>query len=340
MVAEMKAAFYDAPHKISVHETRKPEPGPNEVVVRMGACGICGTDQHIYEGDFFPTYPLIGGHEMAGEVAAIGEGVDNIKVGERVAVDPSIFCGYCFFCQRAQGNHCLHWNGIGVTRNGGFAEYVLAPKANIYPIGEMPFEVAAFIEPISCVVYGLQRLQIPVGHNVLIYGAGTIGLIMLQLARHAGASQVTSVDKKPEKLALAERLGAYETVQAGDKADDHLREISSLGFDVVIDCTGIPSVVEHMFTHVRDEGKLLFFGVNPKQATIKVSPYDVYAKDLEIYGSFALRYTFHQAISLLQGGAVKVEPLLAERLPIDRFPDALKMAGSGDMLKVQIQPQQ
>jgi len=335
----MKAAFYEAPHKVDVHEAPRPEPGKDEVVVRVEACGLCGTDQHIYRGGFLPHYPLIGGHEMAGEVAAIGEGVDNIAEGQRVAVDPGVFCGYCFFCQRAQGNHCLHWSSIGVTRNGGFAEYVLAPKANIYPIGDMPYEAAAFIEPISCVVYGLKRLQIPVGANALIYGAGTIGLLMLQLARHGGAGQVVSVDTKPEKLELARKLGATATVQAGDTADDELRQLSELGYDVVIDCTGVPSVVEHTFTHVRDEGKLLFFGVNPVEAAIKVSPYDIYKKDLTILGSFALRYTFHQAIDLLENGSVDVKPLLSAQLPLERFPDALKLAGEGDALKVQIQPQ-
>ncbi len=335
----MKAAFYEAPHKVDVHEAPRPEPGKDEVVVRVEACGLCGTDQHIYRGGFLPHYPLIGGHEMAGEVAAIGEGVDNIAEGQRVAVDPGVFCGYCFFCQRAQGNHCLHWSSIGVTRNGGFAEYVLAPKANIYPIGDMPYETAAFIEPISCVVYGLKWLQIPVGANALIYGAGTIGLLMLQLARHGGAGQVVSVDTKPEKLALARKLGATATVRAGDTADDELRQLSELGYDVVIDCTGVPAVVEHTFTHMRDEGKLLFFGVNPVEATIKVSPYDVYKKDLTILGSFALRYTFHQAIDLLENGSVDVKPLLSAQLPLERFPDALKLAGEGDALKVQIQPQ-
>ena len=338
-VGEMKAAFYEAPYRVGIRETPRPEPGPNEVVVRVAACGICGTDQHIFQGDFFPTYPLIGGHEMAGEVVAIGDEVDTVREGDRVAVDPSVFCGYCFFCQREQGNHCLNWNAIGVTRDGGFAEYVRAPKANIYPIGAMSFEEAAFIEPISCVVYGLRRLKVPVGSSALIYGAGPIGLLMMQLVRHGGAGQVVTVDLKEEKLALARRLGAHEAVRAGAGADDELRAISPLGFDVVIDCTGVPAVVEHMFTHVRDEGKLMFFGVNPTEATVKVSPYQVYKKDLEIYGSFALRFTFHQAIALIQGGAVDVKPLLSDRMPIERFPEALKLAGSGEALKVQIHPE-
>lgn len=333
----MKAAFYEAPYRVAVREAPRPEPGPGEVVVRVAAAGICGTDRHIFQGDSYATYPVIGGHEMAGEVAAIGAEVDNTRVGERVAVEPGIRCGSCFFCQRGQKNHCLRSNALGVTRDGGFAEYVRAPKGNIYPIGDMPYEEAAFVEPLSCVVYGLQRLKIPLGSDALIYGAGAIGLLMAQLVKHEGAGRVVSVDLKGEKLALARRFGA-ETVRAGEGADDALRELSPLGFDVVIDCTGVPAVVEHMFAHVRDEGKALFFGVNPTGATIKISPYDVYKRDLQILGSFALRYTFHQAIALMRGGAVDVGPLLSERLPIERFPEALELAGSGDALKVQIQP--
>jgi D-arabinitol dehydrogenase (NADP+) len=337
----VKAAFYQARRTLDVRETADPQPGRNEVLVRVAACGICGTDQHIYEGEFFPTYPLIGGHELAGEVVALGpQSVEpSFREGDRVAVDPSLFCGSCFFCQRGQGNHCLNWNAIGVTRDGGFAEYVVAPTANIYPVGDMAYEVAAFIEPISCVVYSLKRLRIPVGANALIYGAGSIGLLMVQLVAHGGASTVAVVDLKEDKLKLARSLGAHEIVQAGPGADEALRAISPLGFDVVVDCTGVPAVVEHMFTHVRNEGKLLFFGVNPPDSRISISPFDVYRKDLEIQGSFALRYTFYDAFALLQSGAVDVLPLLSERFPIERFPEALELAASGEALKVQIQPQ-
>jgi len=337
----VKAAYYQARHELDVREAPDPEPGPNEVLVRVAACGICGTDQHIFDGDFYPSYPLIGGHELAGHVIALGpQSVETVvRAGDRVAVDPSLFCGSCFFCQRAQGNHCLNWNAIGVTRDGGFAEYVVAPTANVYPIGEMPYEIAAFIEPISCVVYGLQRLRIPVGANALVYGVGPIGLLMLQLVAHGGASTIAVVDLKEDKLSLACSLGAHEALTAGPATDDALRAISPLGFDVVIDCTGVPSVVEHMFTHVRKNGKLLFFGVAPPDARIAVSPFDVYQKDLEILGSFALRYTFHDAFALLESGVIDVRPLLTDRFPIERFPEALELAGSGEALKVQIQPQ-
>jgi len=163
---------------------------------------------------------------------------------------------------------------------------------------------------------------------------------MFQLVRSGGASTVAIVDLRQEKLDLArDQLGAREVILSGPAADGALREISPLGFDVVIDCTGVPGVVEHMFTHVRNNGKLLFFGVNPSDARIVISPYDVYSKDLEIHGSFALRYTFHDAVALLESGAVDVKPLLSERFPIERFPEALELAGSGEAFKVQIQPQ-
>ena len=336
----MRAAYYTARHEITVRDAPEPEPGPKDILIRVRACGICGTDQHIFDGDFGGPFPLIGGHEFAGDVVAVGDQiVEDISVGQRVAVNPNVFCGSCFYCQRGQVNHCIRWNAIGVTSDGGFADYVVAPETNVYPVGSMAYEIAAFIEPISCVVYGLKRLRIPVGANALIYGAGPIGLLMLQLVAHGGASTVAVVDLKAEKLDIAESLGAHEVVVGDAGGDDALRAISPLGFDVVIDCTGVPSVVEHMFTHVRNEGKLLFFGVNPTEARIAVSPYDVYRKDLEIIGSFALRYTFHDAFALLQSGAVDVKPLLSDRFPIERFPEALELAGSGDAFKVQIQPE-
>ena len=336
----MKAAYYEARHEVAVRDAPDPEPGSKEVLIRVAACGICGTDQHIFHGAVGGPFPLIGGHELVGEVVEVGEEiVEDIRVGQRVAVDPNVSCGSCFFCQRGQVNHCLRLSVIGVTRDGGFADYVVAPETHVYPVGDMDYEVAAFIEPISCVVYGLKRLRIPVGADALIYGAGPIGLLMLQLVNHGGAGAVTIVDLEQDKLDLARTLGAGEVVLAGAGADAALRAISPLGFDIVIDCTGVPAVVEHMFEHVRNEGKLLFFGVNPTEARISISPFEVYRRDLEVLGTFALRYTFHDAMALLRSGTVDVRPLVSDRFPIDAFPEALELAGSGKALKVQIQPQ-
>ena len=333
----MKAAYYEAERRVGVRETADPEPGPEDVLVRVHACGICGTDQHIYQGELASPFPFIGGHELVGEVVETGDGVLDVRTGDRVTVDPNVFCGRCFFCQRGQVNHCLRSQAIGVTRDGAFADYVVAPETNVYSIGDMPYERAAFIEPLSCVVYGLQRLEVRPGANALVYGAGPIGLLMLQLLKHGGASGVVSVDLKQDKLDLARTLGANETVLAGG-ADTELDELSPLGFDVVVDCTGVPAVVEHMPAHARKNGKLLYFGVNPPAARVQISPYDVYRRDLTILGSYAERYTFHDAIALLRSGALEVEPLLSHRFAIEQFEEALELAFSGEALKVQIQP--
>lgn len=336
----MLAAFYEAPNRVDVRTTARPVADRAEVLVRVAACGICGTDQHILHGGFKATsYPFIGGHETVGTVVETGANVETVQIGDRVAIDPGVFCGFCFYCQRRQGNHCERWSSIGVTKDGGFAEFVRAPQSNVYHIGDLDFERAAFIEPISCVVFALQRMRIPVGVNALIYGAGTMGQLMLSLVKSGNAASVTIVDTKPTKLAVAKLRGANEVVLADGQTDDTLRDLSPTGFDVIIDCTGVPSVVEHMFVHARFGAKLLFFGVNPQDARISLSPYDVYAKDLEIYGSFALAFTFHESIALLRSGTVEVDSLVSDRLPIARFGEALSLAASGEAMKVLIVPE-
>ena len=196
----MKAVMVDEPGKVRVVDVEEPEPGPDEVVLRVGACGICGTDIHIIDGEFPPTvYPIIIGHEFGGEVTAVGETVKDISVGDRVGVDPTLNCGACYFCQRGMGNLCERWNAVGVGHHaGGFAEYVAVPERVVYPIPEnMSMKAAALIEPVSCVVRGFHRLQPQTGETYLIYGAGPMGLLNAQVARNNGASLVALIDINP-----------------------------------------------------------------------------------------------------------------------------------------------
>ncbi|MGQ9630672.1 MAG: zinc-dependent alcohol dehydrogenase family protein [bacterium] len=333
----MKAVVFEGVRKVAVKDVDYPKPKDGEVVVKVCSSGVCGTDLHIYEGEFLAHYPLIPGHEFSGVVEEVGGGVKKFKRGDRVAVDPSVFCGDCYFCKTNRGNHCLNWNGIGVTLNGGFAEYVVAPQANIYPIGDSTtFEEAAFIEPISCVVYALRRLKMKEGDDALIFGSGTMGLLLMQAIKSGGASRVVVVDLKPKKLRIAEDLGASATIAADGNMEKNLKDLAPLGFDVVVDATGVPKVVEGMFQYVKRTGKLLFFGVCPKDAKISLKPFDVYSKDLEIYGTFALCYTFYPAIELLENGAINVKPLLSHKIPIEDFPRAFDLMRSGDSLKVQV----
>ncbi|WP_007024293.1 alcohol dehydrogenase catalytic domain-containing protein, partial [Saccharomonospora iraqiensis] len=198
----MRAVVVDEPGTVRVAEVPDPVPGPGEVVVRVGACGICGTDLHIADGHFPPTpYPIVPGHEFAGEVVALGPDVGAGRaVGERVAVDPSRFCGACGPCRAGRGNLCAGWGATGDTVDGAFAEYVAVPAATCHRMPEgMTDRQGALVEPVSCAVHGLRRIGVEVGERFLVVGAGTMGLILSRLLRASGA-RVTVVDRDPARL--------------------------------------------------------------------------------------------------------------------------------------------
>jgi 2-desacetyl-2-hydroxyethyl bacteriochlorophyllide A dehydrogenase len=323
-----------------VREVPRPAPGPGEVVVQVAACGICGTDKHIYQGSFLSHYPLTPGHEFSGIVADAGPGVREVREGDRVAVDPSLFCGECYYCRRLQGNHCVRWGAIGDTTDGAFAEFVKAPARNCYKLPDsLSFEEAAVIEPLACVVWGQKRLQAQPGDSVLLLGAGPMSLLWTQMLRSGNASQVVVTDLHEPRLELARRLGATATVAAGEGQAERLRELAPRGFDVVIDVTGVPAVLQDGFNYAAPMGKVMVFGVCPLKSTITVEPFQVYNKDLTILGSMALNYTFLPAIAMLESGAVDVRSMLTHRLPLDDFTRALSIAGGRDSMKVQIAPQ-
>lgn len=336
----MRAVVVEKPETVSVRELPEPQPGAGEVVVRVAACGICGTDKHIYAGSFLSRYPLTPGHEFSGVVSAVGPEVREVREGDRVAVDPSLFCGECYYCRKLQGNHCVRWGAIGDTTDGAFAEYVKVPARNCYALPDaLSFEEAAVIEPLACVVWGQKRLQAQPGDSVLILGAGPMSLLWTQMLRHGNASRIVVTDLHPLRLEMARRLGASETVEAGDGQTERLRELAPRGFDVVIDATGIPAVLQSGFEHVAPMGKVMVFGVCPLESTITVNPFQVYHKDLTILGCMALNYTFEPAIAMLEAGVVDVRPMLTHRLPLAEFPAALALAGGPDSVKVQIAPQ-
>ncbi len=334
----MKALVFENIRKPLVKDVPIPSIGPQDVLIRVKAAGICGTDVHIYEGEYFSEFPLIPGHEFSGVVEDIGEEVTTFAAGDRVTADPNIGCGKCYFCKINQQNQCEHLGAVGVTRDGAFAEYVVIPEEKVFSIGDMSFQDAAMIEPTSCVVWGLQQVPIPIGSEVLIFGAGPIGLLLTQLIKHGGASRVVMVENRANRIELARSLGADVVVNADGTEMEALKDLSANGFDVVVDATGIPKVVERMIDFVRNGGILFFFGVCPKDATIQISPYEIFRRDLKIYGSFALRNTFTPAIRLLQNNVVRVRPLLSHSFPFEQFEEALRTMRSGNSMKVQLHP--
>ena len=333
----MQAVRIEAPGKARLVEAAEPIPGPGELLIEVAAAGICGTDLHIYHGEYEGTYPVIPGHEFSGRVAAVGQGVKRYRPGDRVTADPNIPCNHCPACQRNEPNQCHDLAAIGVTQDGAFARYVLAPEGNVFPIGDLSFAAAALVEPLACVVWGLKRVQVQPGDAALIFGAGPMGCLMLQAVRGAGAATVVVTDVVPWRLERAAELGATETIPVDERQAKRLKALAPLGYDLVADATGHPEVLEGAFAYVRPRGKVWVFGVCPPGARATFVPYDVFRKDLSIIGSFAVCRTFQESIALIQSGAVRVEPLISHRLPLERFGEGLELAeGAPERMKVQL----
>lgn len=338
----MRAAVITRPRKLEIQDLPPPEVGAGQVRIRVGATGVCGTDLHLFDGHFHAQLPLVPGHEIAGIIDQVGPGVRDLKEGQLVALDPVIACGQCWACRRGQRQHCLNFQALGVTRAGGFSQYVVAPAGNAYAVENLTAAEAAFAEPLGCVVWGLLRLRPEPGGNALVFGAGPIGLLLMQALLAAGVAAVTVVDPVAERLALAKTLGAARTVQSGPNLSEELRDLEPHGFDVVTEATGVPSVVEAMPQYAAVGGKILIFGVAPEDATVRISPYDLFQRDLSVIGSFSLNGTVPQALAWLETGRVQVKPLISHQLPIEQLGLALEYKehpGMEGALKVLIVPE-
>ncbi len=337
----MRAVIIDAPARIRVGNVPEPTPRSDELLIRVEACGICGTDLHIVDGESpLACYPLVPGHEFAGEVVALGRDVAqnigmDITVGSRVAIDPNVYCGYCDSCRTGHENLCLHYSALGVTMNGGIAQYVAVPMRTAYVLpSTVSWREGALIEPASCAVHAMHILNPRSGDTFLIVGAGTMGLLLLQLARHGGASRVAMVDVNTQRLARAEQLGATRTYSDIQQA---LTD-EPLGFNCVIDATGVPVVIENAFMAVKRGGKFMIFGVASHEARISLSPFRIYNDEITIIGSMAVLFSFQAAIDLISSGVIDTQAMLTAALPLQDFSSALDMVRRGQGVKTQILP--
>jgi 2-desacetyl-2-hydroxyethyl bacteriochlorophyllide A dehydrogenase len=322
----MKAARIERPGQSTVVTVGEPSVGADDVLIRVHAAGICGTDLHIFKGEYESEYPIIPGHEFSGEVVAVGADVINFKVGDHVTADPNIPCNRCAYCQRNEPNQCRNLKAIGVTRSGAFAEYVVAPEGNVFSIGDLSYGAAALIEPLACVVWGIKQVGVQAGDTALVFGAGPMGLLVAQSLKQAGAVRVVVTDVVPWRLQMAEQLGATHTIVADNQQTAKLKALEPDGFDIVADATGIPAVLEGTFQFVKPRGKIWVFGVTPIGTYVKFPSYEVFRRDLKIIGSFAVNRTFPQSIALIQNGAIKVEPLISHQLPLEDFSKGLELA--------------
>jgi 2-desacetyl-2-hydroxyethyl bacteriochlorophyllide A dehydrogenase len=330
----MRAAVIEKPGQVSVTTVGDPTPGPRQVVVEVAAVGICGTDIHILDGEFEPTpYPIVPGHEFAGTVVAVGSAVTEVSEGDRVAVDPSLFCGECHFCSIGRGNLCERWNAIGVTKSGACAQFAAVPVANCYRLpDELALDHAALIEPLSCAVHGFDLLPGRLGEHYLVYGAGTMGLMMAQLARHAGAASVSVVDLNDARLATATKLGADAVARNADEFD------RPQGWEIVVDCTGVVPAIEDGLRRVRRGGTFQVFGVAAAEATASFSPFRVYNDEITIVGSMAVLHSFGRAVDLMAKGAIDPATMISHQFPLNDYVQALDAFREGSGRKLQIRP--
>jgi 2-desacetyl-2-hydroxyethyl bacteriochlorophyllide A dehydrogenase len=329
----MKAAVITSPGNVEVTSVDDPAPAAGQVVVEVAACGLCGTDLHILQGEFAPSLPLIPGHEFAGVVAATGSGVTGLRQGERVAVDPSLYCHECHYCRIGRENLCLRWGGIGVTVSGGAAEYVVVPAANCVRLPEhIATEDAALIEPLSCAVRGYDVLTSQLGAHVLIYGAGTMGLMMLELAKRTGAASVDVVELSAERLKLARELGCTNAVTSAGELDQ------PFGWELVVDATGNGRAIQDGLGRVGPGGTFLQFGVADYATRVTIDPYRIYNKEITITGSMAVLHSYERAAELLAAGVLNPAMFITDRLPLADYAQAIERFRSGAGLKTQVRP--
>ncbi|MDH6136869.1 2-desacetyl-2-hydroxyethyl bacteriochlorophyllide A dehydrogenase [Kitasatospora sp. MAA4] len=329
----MKAAVISSPGVVSVESVQDPTPGPREVVVKVAACGLCGTDLHILQGEFAPTLPIVPGHEFAGEVVAVGAGVGELSIGDQVAVDPSLPCHECHYCRIGRSNLCEHFAAIGVTVPGAAAEFALAPAANCVRLPEhIRTQDAALIEPLSCAVRGYDVLRSRLAAHVLIYGSGTMGLMMLELAKRTGAAGVDVVDINSERLTAARLLGCSNAVTSADEIE------RPRGWDVVIDATGNERAIQEALGRVGRGGTYLQFGVADYAARATIEPYRIYNQEITITGSMAVLHSYERAAELFAAGVLDPQVFISDRLPLADYADALRQFQAGKGRKIVITP--
>ncbi|HSQ17530.1 MAG TPA: zinc-dependent alcohol dehydrogenase family protein [Anaerolineales bacterium] len=319
----MQTIIIPKPREIQRIEREIPEPGPGEVLIQVMASGICGTDIHIFNGEYLGAYPIIPGHEFSGVVVSTGAMITRFKVGDRVAVEPNIACDNCIHCLNNRQNFCLNWQAIGVTLPGGMAQYVTAPEKAVFSIGDLPFEQGAFMEPLSCVLHGIERARLRLGDQVAILGAGPIGNLLLQVSRLQGAARITMLENNPGRAELARQMGA-------DLVFDRTDDLPPDAFDVIIDATGVIPLMSQAIDFVRPGGTILLFGVPPSGKMMEIEAFKIFQKGLTFLSSFTSVRNSYQAVNLLCSGKVNVEPLISHRLPLNKMSEAIDMIESHD----------
>lgn len=340
----MRANYFLGNQTFEVRETEIPSIGPTDILLRVAACGVCGTDVHIYHGskgsaDVHP--PVVLGHELSGIVAACGAEVTKLQPGDHVTVDPNIYCGSCPACRSGKKQLCENLYAIGVNRDGGFAEYCVVPQAQCFVLPpQLPLEYGAMAEPLACCLHGIDRAGIRPGQTVCVIGGGAIGLLMVQLAKHSGAAAVVLSEPVEGRRRVGREVGADYTVDpTAQPLPEALKAfLGEPGADVIIECVGNTIAVEQAFSAAKRGTTLLFFSVPKPDAVHGLHMMDIYQKELTVLGSFINPDTHARAAALIGSGTIQIAPLLTHSYPLERLDEAIGMQMSSESLKVLVKP--
>lgn len=328
----MRAGYYTGDRTYEVREIPEREPEGDEVKIEVAWCGLCGTDIHKFEGKngASPVIPpIILGHECSGIVAAVGPDVQYFKPGDRVAADPSFGCGKCSYCQQGLPNFCLERHGVAK----GFSDYVYPPEQNVYKVSEdLDLRDAAFAEPLSCVIHGLDLIQIQSGATVAIYGLGSIGSLMLQMVKLSVASRIIVVEREQEKQKLALELGADYAVD--DREIEQLAE--RFNIDYVIECIGLKQTMEQSLRIAGKNSKVLLFGLGDPDQPILMNQFEAYTKELSIYTSYLNPHTTKRAAALLESGKLNTDAIISASLSLEEMGEELKTQENARKGKVMV----
>lgn len=324
----MKAAVFYGKHDLRIEDIDMPQVHEDEVLIKVMACGICGTDVHIFDGGegAAETPPkTVLGHEFSGIVEDVGKNVTGIHVGDRVCVDPNKLCGSCYYCKTAKGHFCEHMIGIGTTVNGGFEQYCAVPQSQVYKIADTTsFEEAAMTEPVSCCLHGIDLCNVKTDDTVLVIGCGMIGLIMLQLAKAAGAARLIAIEPDSAKRQLAAALGAELCIDpVHDDAERILAQKGITRVTKVIECVGRPETMEQAVRLAGKKSVVMFFGLTAPNETIRIRPFEIFKKEIEIKASFINPYTQQHAIETIDAKRIDVSSMIYQVAALEELPGIL-----------------
>ncbi|MGI6404487.1 MAG: zinc-dependent alcohol dehydrogenase family protein [Oscillospiraceae bacterium] len=343
----MKGSFFRGSQlqpKFELREMTMPKLGEHDVLVKNMACGICGTDIHIYHGekgsaDVVP--PVVLGHEFSGIVEKTGNLVTTLQVGDHVALDPNRYCGLCRPCRMGKKQSCENLFALGVNANGGFAKYAVVPEAQCFWVkNEIDFDVAAMAEPLACAIHGIDQAEIRAGQTVVVIGGGTIGLLMVQLAKLSGASTVILSEPIPLRRQIGMSVGADYTIDPMQESipEKMMEYTGRQDADVVIECVGKPIAVEQALQVAGFSATVVLFSVPSVDATMVLPLFEVFRKELKIIGSRINPDTHQRAVNLINSEKLEIKKLITHTFGLEQLDEAIHKQMGSDSIKVMVHP--